>query len=446
MWNTLFHVRPGELRRLTPFFFLYFLLFGAFSLADGLAMALFLRGVGIAQLPTAYALTALVNLGVMALYVSGAERLGSLRTFHWILGGAAGVFALSWAGMAWMGETPLFCGLLFAGREIGFALMLLHYGTFLQDYFSRDELNRVLPLVYSGGRVGGIVGGRILEDGARLVGLFPLLGLFIGMCLAGAALLSLATRRLKPLDETTDLHRDPSVKPPSDQSVEDQARGSLAGFIRYVWHSPLLFWTTLGTLLFMVCRWTLNYQYGAFFSGYFDSPEALAEFLGRYTQWALFGSLLVQTLLVNRLVAWLGLKGAHLIYGTLVLGGMLLGLATMTLALAVILRLIETELRFGLRNPIMQLITNKFSRALRVRVRAWSFGVVIPLGTLATALMLQGLVQAQETALVAWLGVAAGSLHLAASIGLVGSFRENRGRRANPGEIAGPTHLAPANG
>src|SRR5947207_1867066 len=145
MWNKLLHVREGELRRLAPFFFLYFVLFGAFSLADGLAMALFVRGVGAAQLPTAYALTALINLGVMALYVARAERLGSLRTFHWILGGAAGMFGLGWFGIVQFGEGPFTCGLLFAGREIGFGLMLLHYGTFLQDYFSRDELNRVLP-------------------------------------------------------------------------------------------------------------------------------------------------------------------------------------------------------------------------------------------------------------------------------------------------------------
>jgi ATP/ADP translocase len=426
MWSRLFHVREGELRRLAPFFFLYFVLFGAFSLADGLAMALFVSGVGAAELPTAYALTAVINLGVMAFYVMCAERLGSLRTFHWILGGAAAIFGVGWLGIAQYGEGTFFCGLLFAAREIGFALMLLHYGTFLLDYFSRDELNRVLPLIYSGGRVGGIVGGRVLEDGARLVGLFPLIGLFIGLCLVSAGLLSWATRRLRPHPEMFDAGADPGLKPTADETLEQQARVSFTAFLRYVWHAPLLFWTSIATLLFMVCRWTLNYQYNSFFSGYFETPVELAEFLGRYTQWALLGSLLVQTLIVNRLVAWFGLKVSHLLYGSLVLGGMFLGLAEMTLAVAIILRLLETELRFGLRNPIMQLITNKFSKSLRVRVRAWSFGVVLPLGTLATALLLQKIANPETAGAVPWLGVIAGVAHLAASVALVSSFREGR--------------------
>src|SRR5262249_1320495 len=142
MWSRLFHVREGELRRLAPFFFLYFVLFGAFSLADGLAMPLFVRGVGADDLPAAYALTTVIIIGVMPFYVMCAERLGSLRTFYWILGGTAAVFGVGWLGIAQYGEGTFFCGLLFAARETGFVLMLLHYGTFLLDYFSRDELSR----------------------------------------------------------------------------------------------------------------------------------------------------------------------------------------------------------------------------------------------------------------------------------------------------------------
>ena len=59
--------------------------------------------------------------------------------------------------------------------------------------------------------------------------------------------------------------------------------------------------------------------------------------------------------------------------------------------LAIFARLVETELRFGLRNPITILITNKFSKSLRTRVRAWTMGVLNPLATLTASGMLGGL-------------------------------------------------------
>src|SRR5439155_26492021 len=112
--------------------------------------------------------------------------------------------------------------------------------------------------------------------------------------------------------------------PETTPDAEDEARASYGGFLRFVWRSPLLFWVTVTTLLFVVCRWMLNYQYSAFFGAYFSDDDELAEFLGAYTQIAMVVAILLQILVVNHLIAWLGLKGAHLIYSVLLLGGMLL--------------------------------------------------------------------------------------------------------------------------
>src|SRR5262249_9542134 len=150
-----------------------------------------------------------------------------------------------------------------------------------------------------------------------------------------------------------------------------------------------------------------------------------AEFLGRYTQWSLLGALVVQVLVVNRLIAWAGLKGAYLIYSGLLVGGMLLCLGPMTLGLAVFARLIESELRFGLRNPITMLITNKFPRSLRARVRAWNLGSVTPLGTLVCSQALVHLTAGGATGWVPWVGGLFAGLYLLASFGLLGSFSES---------------------
>src|SRR5262245_28943147 len=151
MLRRLLFLQPGELRRLWPFFGLYFLLFGALTIADGVALAMFVREVGPGHLPAAYRTIAVLSLLIMAGYMLGAERLGSERTFHLILLATGGVFASAWFALTQLDGSKTWIELMFVTREIAFTLVLMHFGTFLQDYFTRAEMNRVLPVVYSGG-------------------------------------------------------------------------------------------------------------------------------------------------------------------------------------------------------------------------------------------------------------------------------------------------------
>jgi hypothetical protein len=224
-----------------------------------------------------------------------------------------------------------------------------------------------------------------------------------------------------------DVLGDPGVAVPraaDGSDLEEEAHRTFRGFFRYLWASPLLFWMTVTSVFFIACRWVLNFQYNAYFGQHFANAEEMAIFLGQYTQVALLASMLVQLLLVNRLVAWMGIKGTHLLYSLLMLVGFACCLGTMTLGIAIFCRLLETELRFGLRNPIAQLITNKFSKRLRIRVRSWSLGFLLPLGTLASSGLLSGMVALTSAAGTAWLGVGVGLGYFLTSFGLYGSFTE----------------------
>src|SRR5262249_52592272 len=176
-------LRPGELARAWPFFGLYLLLFGAFTLADGLSLALFVKQAGAAQLPRSYALTAAANLVLIGGYVLVAERLGGARMFLLILTATAAVYAPAWVALRWRGGGAGWLAALFVTREIAFTLVLMHFGTYLQDYFTRAELDRVLPVVYAGGRVGGIGGGWLLERLSPALGPLNLVPVFLGLCL-----------------------------------------------------------------------------------------------------------------------------------------------------------------------------------------------------------------------------------------------------------------------
>lgn len=129
-------------------------------------------------------------------------------------------------------------------------------------------------------------------------------------------------------------------------------------------------------------------------------------------------SLVLQLILVSRLVAWIGLRGAHFLYGGLVLGTFCGNMVWMTFPMAVFSRFVETELRFGLRNPINQMILNQFSKAVRVPVRAWTLGFLIPVSTLGTAVLLSQVPVYAGMGAIAWLGATAGLGYVAASFRL----------------------------
>ncbi len=432
MLSKLLYLREGELARVLPFFVLYLVLFGAFALADGLAQTLFVEHVGSVALANAYGVVGLANLVVMGLYIVLAERTSSANIFHLILSANLAIFGSAWFALSEYEEVSFWYYLLFACREIAFGLLLMHFGTFLQDYFTRDEMNRTLPLVYSGGRVGGIAGGALLQYLTGRIGLVNQLGVFVGLCAAGMVLLELIARSHPPVSRAEDNVGDAGLVPPTardGRDLEAEARASYPGFLRYLWLSPLLFWTSATTGLFSVCRWLLNFRYSGFFREYFADENAMAEFLGKYTQYALLGALVVQLLIVNRLVAWIGLRGAHLVYAVLLLASMLLCAGEMTLTLAVFARLVETELRFGLRNPINQLLINKFAKTLRIRIRAWTLGLLLPITTLLCAGLLISLRHFQLLSWVPLLGAVFGIAYLLASVGLLRSFSEGSAAR-----------------
>ena len=113
------------------------------------------------------------------------------------------------------------------------------------------------------------------------------------------------------------------------------------------------------------------------------------------------------------------------------------------LAVAVFARLVETELRFGLRNPIVQLITNKYSKLLRVRVRAWSLGAIVPLSTLVSSLLLSGMLREGAREWIPFVGGICAVGYFASAFGLLSSFTEGKSPTASGGSCGRPSATRP---
>jgi len=419
-WSRLLGLQPGELSRAAPFFAVYLLLFTALTIADGVAVSLFASRIGADRLPLWYSATAVLSLVMIGIYLTQATRQSGARIFGWILGSIAFIFFASWLTYQIQGGTlPL--GMLFITREIALTMVLMHFGTFLQDYFLRNELNRILPIIYAGGRVGGIFGGGVLGWLAERLGTIQLIPLVVALLVTAWGAILWITRAIATCDEESELYRDSSLTAttaaPTSPVVLSRLQ-SIQKFLSQVWVCPLLGWLTATTLMFIGCRWFLAYQYTSFFEVHFDNDVQLAAFLGRYTQYALFVSLILQLFVVNRMVGRLGVATTHTLYSVLVMIGLFGNALIAGLPMAVASRFLESELRFGLRNPVNQMMVNRFSKKMRIVVRGWSLGWLIPIATLMASGMIAVLVRIGGPSAVAVGGMVLGIAFVVSAIGV----------------------------
>ncbi len=439
MISRLLFLHPGQLGRCLPFLLLYGLVFAALTVADGLSLTLFVSKAGAAYLPAAQTVASLCVLAATTLYSRWAVRIPAAVIFLGLLPGLSLTYLTLWSLLS-LGHLHLgWLALLLVTREVAFALILLHFGAFLLDYFTREELDRVMPVIYAGGRFGGVLGGGLLMWGPAYIPVIALAGVVAVLMMAGSLVVGWLSRhhprvhphRLQP-DPCAERPAETSSGGPTPPGAKTSGAEAPSGIVQLLREWPLLRWLTLATLVYFGCRALLTYRYSVVFEDHFSSEAELAAFLGLYAQLALMIALITQLLLVSRLVAWLGVGGTHLLYASIVTVVTFGGVFHMGLALAVAARFVEGELRYGLRNPVSQMIVNRFPGSIRQRARVWSLGVLIPLASiLSAALLALGVANGGQD----WVGVVAAGLalvYLVASLGLWSVLADRSGRFPSP--------------
>lgn len=408
MLEKLLYLKPGELKRLLPFFILFFLIYSMLNIGEGISLSLFVKRVGAEKLPNYYAFTAIFIFTLSALYLSFVDKISNLNMFKILMFGTLLTYFFAWYMLEFLDGGSWCFGLFLINREVSFTLFIVHFGNFVLDYFSRAELSRMLPLMYSGGRIGGIIGGIILSQLSPIIGVLNLVFVYFLLGVVSLVLLS-SFKNIKLAEEPEEEANKPI---------------SMFSFLALLIISGFLMWYALNTFFFMISRTFLNFQYNTFFDSYFSSEVKMAQFLGYYTSITLFISLIIQILVVNRVVAYIGLKGGFLLYNVLLTIAVILNLFPMTIYNAAYCRFIETELRLGYRASIVNLIANKFKKNIRAKARALGMGVIIPVATLAGSSILYLLNQKQFFYLIPIVGFIIMLIYLVVTIKLCTYFSE----------------------
>jgi len=176
----------------------------------------------------------------------------------------------------------------------------------------------------------------------------------------------------------------------------------------------------------VLMRLALRYSYGAGFEQAFPETDDLTRFIGTYTTYAAIGGIALQVIITPRLLRWLGVGLLNAVYSWIVAGALALSAAVPGLPAAVVARMTDLDLKSALKTPLSPMFYEALGEKDRKDGRAIILGIVSPLASLVSSLMLIVLTTAGISA--AWIA-GAGAL---VGVGfIVASHVQGRAYRAS---------------
>ncbi len=384
LFKRLFNVREDEFLVFAAFFFFYFLIGLQFSIGLSVSEALFLSHpkVGPSFLPYMYIFNALVIIVVSMVYTRFTEMLSIPSMFKAVLLFFIGLILVIRMGIS----------VDIRAMDIPIALPFLHtlfmmftnmvpnnFRAFYGLYLDILQAKRLVPIILTGGRYGGIIGGFSIPLLVAILGnVANLLYFWIATIAFSIFLITGIQIRLR------DQLLDKSEAPKKKASAKSKAKSgiSLLETNRYVAAFSIF------SFIIILLRSFQDYQYSVIFRQVFEDKAQLASFLGMFTGIGSAVALLIQTFITPRIIRHMGLATANLIYPLTTL----LGLAAMILSpgfySAVFLRFNNKNFQESIRNPINALLYNALPTNLRSRVGAFVAGQVVAIASILSGVIL----------------------------------------------------------
>lgn len=359
----------SQIQSFAPFFFLYLVIFVVLTISENLALSLFVETYGAEKLPIFYKYTAVISMASVILYLKIENRVKPFRLLSsfLLLISLPFIFILTHDG-----HIPrLAIGMAFICKEIGFLFVFLHFGSILQSYFRKDHLTESIPFIYSGGRIGAVVGGIVVLTISQTLGVYFLtIGLFVFLLLYGVMVRKLS-RSMIEIERTEDL--------------EERTFSEVYNFIS---RDRFLQWLIVSSFLFMVCRWFLNYQSTAVLETLHKQAIDVSVFMGYYTTVAMSFSLIIQMFFLTRMIRRYGLTKVDMLYNLTMVVAFLITRSPHSIASFAAMRFAENELRFAVRNPLNQIFSNVFSRKDRTIARTLIIALTNPIAALSSGALI----------------------------------------------------------
>ena len=281
-------------------------------------------------------------------------------------------------------------GVFFVGSSFFYILISIHVGSVVASYFTAVQAKRVTGVINAGMPIGGICGGSALVTLLKGFHADPQnLVLVLGIsCLGAFALLHIVRTRLSSVRVTNQTIKAGSSRNPFVDMISS---------VKYVMHSRLMIFMSLGLMMFVIGNKLLEYQYQAIvYPEVFPDTHERAAFFAVYEIFANLAWLLIQLFLTSRIILKMGVGMSNFLYPALIacISFILFvyfywvakhqgaGSVTTMLVLSICTQFLNQEMRWALRTPANNLLFNAIPPNLWGTNKAFLNGVVFPAATL----------------------------------------------------------------
>lgn len=359
---------------------LFFLLVNGIFFGRNARDSIFLVKVGLAALPYAYMLNAVLAIGSALIYAMFVDKLDRFKLVRSILilfiGSLAGIYLVLPFEMKW------FYWATYSLVQVIWLMSLMMFWTFAADFFDVVQSKRIFPMIGIGGLVGMITSGLIAKP---LVRTFGTEKLFV----AWAVLLGLAMAVVSTLRASRPAAKPAPARAGARQSQTSQWEQLKEGF-RNVRRTPLLLNMVVMILALWLVFTIIDYQFNQVARLQYPVKDDLTAFLGIFRSLAGGCCLVFQLFLTPLIIRKIGVAGAmtlHPAFLILSIGGMA---ATFGFWPTCFTKFGDHVLLYTATDVAYQLLFNPIPSAQRGRARAFVEGYIKPfsMGLAGAALLI----------------------------------------------------------
>lgn len=410
--SNLLNIRQGERRRLAIFYVMLFLFSNGVNWGGSVVEAAFINqpGLGVPALPLIIMADAVVSVIAIIIYTAFVDRIANDYLligllFGFVIGIAAGHALIT------VGQFSIAYSLLFVVNRASDSIFLLHWWTYVSEYYDIRAFKRLAPVILSAKTLGLLTSGLTLPLLTSL--LRPADIILIWLCTQ--ALIIVPTRLMPRLLRETrrpnihhSLHRESFIT-------------SMREGYRYVRFSGYLRWFALASLALAIASALFQSLSSQVVQATFPDETGYANFLGVMSIIGGFLSFPLQLFLMNRIIRRIGVGGAMQLYplSTAIASAALVFLPpqVFSAALGVLNR---SPFRLAFRAPIMGLVYNVVPARVRGRTRAFVSGLVEPVGAVLGSMTLLAIHSTGQP------GLLAGTLMLLVAVYILATIATQR--------------------
>lgn len=370
----LLNMRAGEGRRTALLYALYFLMVLGSVWGESASEALFIDRVGLSSFSFLFIAEAVFTLVFTVVYTAFVDRISNARLLAAIL--VVTIVALLLTGFMLAPGLPVAFYIFYLIGRTTRVIFTVHIWTYIGEYYDTRAARRLFPLIGSAGRVSGFLGGMVFPFVVHTVHAENIpylwacvLVVSVWMCLS----IPRWVGRPAPSSATT-----------RKIGVAENFRGGWQA----IRSSSLLQLLALGATTLTILLALINVQANYVFYRNHQNANELASLFGVLTGIANAIALPFQLFLLTRIVNRLGVGWTNLSYPVLTVASY--GLLTFIplLPFAILGLFVRTAFRWGINNPVDNMLYNAVSRTVKGRARAFVNAMLVPLATFLAGAML----------------------------------------------------------